>query len=226
MAERWGVTLIGADDQLRGAVAELAPDLAVVTAGQEPPELRGVVGIAVVPWPGQGGAHADLRESFDPPYWAVESWHRHPAFLTALQGAVAAARVRLPEPDAAHVLVTAPDRAARDGAPEDRVFLREVTEALAQQEPAGRCTLAWDHSPDEDPVTPTAVTVLRTLAEAHGRTAVVLAGVDPSRRHDPAVAAVAADLDLELVEVALDDAALASVLAAVADTVRLHEGGA
>lgn len=224
MPERWGVALIGADAALRSAVADAASGLEVLPPGTPATGLDGVVGVAVEPWPGHGDQHARWREAVGAPYWAVESWHRHPAFLDRLQAAIAAGRARLPDPEAAHVLVTAPDRAGRAGAPEDRVFLRQVTEALAAGQPAGRCTLAWDHSPAAEPVTPTAETVLRSLAEAHGRTAVLRASVDPGDAGDPAVVRTAGDLGVAFAEVALDRGALTRILLAVATTVRDHEG--
>lgn len=158
------------------------------------------------------------------PYWAVESWHRHPAFLDALREAVARGCEEAPAD--AHVLVTAPDRAGRTGEPAERVFLREVTEAVAAERPAGRCTLAWDHSPAQDPVTPTAATVLDSLAEAHDRTAVVRASLDPLDHGDPAVAAAAAAAGLQLHQVAIGRAVLAGLLVDVATTVISHEAGA
>jgi hypothetical protein len=161
-----------------------------------------VLGLPAPPWPGFGDRHAAARDALgEVPYWAVESWHGLPTLGPALADAVAAA-VAGPED---RVLLTAPDAAVVRLPAEQRVFLREVAEALdtALDGRAARPTVAVDRSPATDAVTPTAMTTLVTLADAHGATRVVRCSLAPADGADPQVTAAAVTTRLELVDVAL-----------------------
>lgn len=201
-------------EALVGAVAR-ADDLGevrgleVVSAGLEVPGACArlaevadtVVGLGARPWPGwsQGhaAAHDALGETAD--YWAVETWHGLPALHDALVTAVGP-RWR----DGSRVVVTAPDVVVRPLPPEQRVLLRDVAEALHERT-GTRPTVAVDRSPEQDPVTPTAVTTVETLAEAHGADRVVRLSLAPGDGPDPDVTAAAGRVGVELTDVALDD---------------------
>lgn len=157
-----------------------------------------VVGLPAAPWPGwsqwHGAAHDALGEV---PYWAVETWHGLPALHEHLVDAVGQRWH-----DGSRVVVTAPDHAVRPLPPEQRVVLRDVAEALHAATGA-RPTVAVDRSPPQDPVTPTAVTTVRTLAEAHGADRVVRVSLAPGDGPDPAVAAAAFAAGVTLHDVTL-----------------------
>lgn len=184
-----------------------------------------VIGLGAAPWPGwttwHAAAHEALGELGEVPYWAVETWHGLPALHEHLVEAVGE-RWR----DGSRVVVTAPDHAVRPLPPDQRVVLRDVAEALHAATGA-RPTVAVDRSPDEDPVTPTAVTTVTTLAEAHGADRVVRVSLAPADGPDPAVAAAAFAAGVQLSDVTLHrDDQVRLLLAVVATMLReaLPEG--
>jgi len=181
-----------------------------------------VIGLGAAPWPGWTGWHAAAHEALgEVPYWAVETWHGLPALHEHLVEAVGE-RWR----DGSRVVVTAPDHAVRPLPPDQRVVLRDVAEALHAATGA-RPTVAVDRSPEESPVTPTAVTTVTTLAEAHGADKVVRVSLAPGDGPDPAVAAAAFTAGVQLSDVTLHrDDQVRLLLAVVATMLRqaLPEG--
>lgn len=196
--------------------------LEVVAAGLEVPGACArlaevadtVIGLGARPWPGwtegHAAAHDALGDAAD--YWAVETWHGLPALHDALHDAVGE-RWR----DGSRVVVTVPDAVVRRLAPEQRVLLRDVAEALHERS-GTRPTVAVDRSPDEDPVTPTAVTTVETLAEAHGAGRVVRLSLVPGDGPDPAVTEAAGRFGVDLIDVALDAATHHQLLVEVVRT--------
>ncbi len=157
-----------------------------------------VIGMGAAPWPGWTDAHAAAHDELgDVPYWAVEAWHGLPALHEHLAAAVGERWQ-----DGSRVVVTAPDAAVRGLPPEQRVVLRDVAEALHERT-GGRPTVAVDRSPEEGAVTPTAVTTVTTLAEAHGADRVVRVSLAPGDGPDPAVAAAAFAAGVTLHDVTL-----------------------
>lgn len=145
-----------------------------------------VIGLPAAPWPGWTQWHAAAHDALGQvPYWAVETWHGLPALHEHLADAVGQRWH-----DGSRVVVTAPDHAVRPLPPDQRVVLRDVAEALHAATGA-RPTVAVDRSPQQDAVTPTAVTTVQTLAEAHGADRVVRVSLAPGDGPDPAVAAAA-----------------------------------
>ena len=230
---RVGVLVHGADDALGEALVgavngaedlgevravEVAPGLADVgVACQRLAEVCTVViGLGAAPWPGWSERHAAAHEALgDVPYWAVETWHGLPALHEHL---VAAVGERWH--DGTRVLLTAPDDAVRVLPPEERVVLRDVAEALHDATDA-KPVIAVDRSPDEGAVTPTAVTTVTTLAEAHGAERVVRVSLAPGDGPDPAVAAAAFANGIALSDVTLHrDDQVALLLAAVRTMLR------
>ncbi len=183
-----------------------------------------VIGIGHAPWPGFEAAHGVAHEALgDVPYWAVETWHGLPALHDHL---VAAVGDRWH--DGTRVLLTAPDDAVRPLPPEQRVVLRDVAEALHERTDA-RPVIAVDRSPDEGAVTPTAVTTVTTLAEAHDADRVVRVSLAPGDGPDPAVAAAAFAAGVQLSDVTLHrDDQVALLLDVVRTMLRqaLPSGGA
>lgn len=217
-----GLMLLGADDALTAAVAERLTVPSTVARDPEGlGEVGAVVGLATRPWPGWTHEHDRARASLATPYYAVESWHRHPTLVDALVAAIARGRDEV-GPDA-HVLLTAPDAAGRRVAPVERAFLREAVEAVAHAGVTG-ATIAWDHAGDDDPTPPTIATVLASLAEAHGRDRVVACGLAPGGAPDPTADAVADSLGIHLAQVRPDREDLARCLAGAFLTVVEHEG--
>jgi hypothetical protein len=199
----------------------LAADVAARTGRRvatEPGTLAdapAVVGVAAEPWPAYGRAHEQARREVAPaPYFAVQAWHQHPAYLDALAGGIAAVR---PAADV-HVLFTAPGPLV-EPEPEDVVFLRETAEAVSRRAGIARRSIAWTSGV----AGPSSRAALTALAEAHGRTEVLRCSLDPLGRPDD-VAAEAAELGLALAEVVLEPDALPRLLWAVIDTVVEHEG--
>lgn len=223
MSSSVGVVLLGVgDDALADEVAvALGRDVPVACDAAALPVTDAVVGIAGSPWPGWDRHHDAARAAARAPYFAVASWHRHPRLVDALRSAAGRGLADLP---GAHVLLTAPDAAGRAVAPEERVFLREAVQDVADEESLRSATIAWDHAMDEDAVAPTVETVLTSLAEAHGRQRVVLCALGPGTPADAHAAAVAERAGMRLVQVAPDVDDLVACLAAVVDTVLEHEG--
>ena len=230
---RVGVLVHGADDALGDALVGAvngADDLGEVRAVEVAPSLGDVdlacqrlaevctvvIGLGAAPWPGWSERHAAAHETLgDTPYWAVETWHGLPALHEHL---VAAVGERWH--DGTRVLVTAPDDAVRALPPEERVVLRDVAEALHGATGA-RPVIAVDRSPDDGAVTPTAVTTVTTLAEAHEADRVVRVSLAPGDGPDPAVAAAAFAAGVRLSDVTLHrDDHVALLLAAVRTMLR------
>lgn len=172
-----------------------------------------VIGMGAAPWPGWDDWHAAAHDALgDVPYWAVETWHGLPALHEHLAQALEE-RWR----EGTRVVVTAPDRAVRPLPPEQRVVLRDVAEAL-HAATGTRPTVAVDRSPQDTPVTPTAVTTVQTLAEAHGADRVVRVSLAPGDGPDPAVAAAAFAAGVSLTDVTLHRDDVVRLLLAVVTT--------
>jgi hypothetical protein len=217
-----GLLLHRADEALVAAVADQLGASAEVA--RDPSDLASathVVGIATRPWPGWGQEHDAARTALAVPYYAVESWHRHPTLIDALAAAIAHGREQLGAD--AHVLLTAPDAAGRRVAPEERTFLREAVEAVSRAGVSG-ATIAWDHAGGDEPTAPTVATVLTSLAEAHGRDRVVACGLEPGGAVDERADEVAAAVGIRLVQVRPGRADLVACLAEAFATVVEHEG--
>lgn len=212
---RVGVLVHGGDAELGealvGAVAT-ADDLGEVRAVEVTPTIDQVavacrrlaetctvvIGTGAAPWPGWAQRHAAARDALDPvPYWAVETWHGLPALHEHLADAI-----EQRADDDAQVVITAPDAAVRSLPPEQRVVLRDVAQALHERT-GRRPTVAVDRSPDDAPVTPTAVTAVTTLAEAHGAERVLRVSLAPADGPDPAVAGAAFAAGVTLHDVTL-----------------------
>lgn len=222
MSDAPGLLLHGADGALVAAVADRLGASADVA--RDPSALAAaahVVGIATRPWPGWGQEHDAARTALTAPYYAVESWHRHPTLIEALVAAVARGREEVGAD--AHVLLTAPDAAGRRVAPEERSFLREAVEAVSRAGVSG-ATIAWDHAGGDEPTPPTVATVLTSLAEAHGRDRVVACGLGPGGATDAVADQVAAAVGIRLAQVRPDRADLVTCLADAFATVVEHEG--
>lgn len=186
LGEVRAVEVVGRTEVLAPACARLAE---VATA---------VIGIGAAPWPGWSVRHAAAHDALgDIPYWAVETWHGLPSLHEHLVAAVGD-RWR----DGSRVLLTAPDHAVRELPPEQRVVLRDVAEALHERTGA-RPVIAVDRSPDDGAVTPTAVTTVTTLAEAHEVDRVVRVSLAPADGPDPAVAGAAFAAGVQLSDVTL-----------------------
>lgn len=230
---RVGVLVHGADEALGAALVgavNAAQDLGEVRAVEVAPSVDDValacrrlaevctvvIGLGAAPWPGWSERHAAAHEALgEVPYWAVETWHGLPALHDHL---VAAVGERWH--DGTRVLLTAPDTAVRALPPEERVVLRDVAEALHGATGA-RPVIAVDRSPEEGAVTPTAVTTITTLAEAHGAERVVRVSLAPGDGPDPAVAAAAFTAGIDLSDVTLHrDDQVALLLAAVRTMLR------
>lgn len=218
-----GLLLLGVEDDglVEDVRSRVGEGLLVARSAAGLAGARAVVGVAGSPWPGWDRYHDTARRTVDAPYYAVQSWHRHPVLVEAL---VRAARRGLAELDGAHVLLTAPDPAGRAVAPEERLFLREAVEAVAEAGDLPGTTIAWDHALDEHATAPTVSTVLTSLAEAHGRHRVVRCALGPGTPRDPRADEVAAALGMQLRQVAPDADDLVACLAAVAETVTVNEG--
>lgn len=223
--------LVHGDDADAAAVARRLDDRApeaftVVSAAADPARavdrLVGcglVVGVATWPWPVAPGRHRpahDRLAAAGTPYYAVETWHRHPTFIDALAGAIGAARTATA--DDAHVLFTAPGPAEAP-APDQVVFLRETAEDVSSRVGIEQRSIAWTGGRTR----PTVAAALEALGQAHGRTVVVRCSLDP---HDDAAieaAAAAAALGITLVDAVLAPTDLAATLADVVATVVEHE---
>ena len=171
-----------------------------------------VVGLASVPWPVLPDLHAEGSATL-PAYAGVVSWHGFPPLLDQLAQAIAPG-VR----GGAHVLVTAPDPGP-DVEPGDLMFLREVAEGLAQRVELPSRSIAWRG----DTRTPTAVTALRSVIDAHGKRDILECPVAPGTTADPQLMATAEALGARLTCVDLGRSALLDLLAEVVDTVTEHE---
>lgn len=219
--DRIGVVLLGGrPDEVADVAERLGAGFVVGPDSTGLPPVRAVIGVARDPWPVPPSRHQAARERSDAPYYAVESWHRLPVFIVALAEAADRGRRQLTRTGDDHVVVTAPHRATEQLAPEQRAFLREVAQDVtAAATDLPRPTIAWDHSPADQPVTPTLVGMLATLAEAHDRVAVVRCAMAPTDEGDPAARAAADELSLELVEVSPTHTQLIDSLVSVAHTV-------
>lgn len=225
-----GPALVGAvtraDDLGEVRAVEVAGTLDdVALAGRRLAEVcEVVIGLGHAPWPGWSERHAAAHEALgEVPYWAVETWHGLPALHDHLVDAVGERW-----DDGTRILLTAPDAAVRELPPEQRVVLRDVAEALHARTGA-RPVIAVDRSPDEGAVTPTAVTTVTTLAEAHGAERVVRVSLAPGDGPDPAVAGAAFAVGIQLSDVTLHrDAQVTLLLAAVRTMLQqaLPAGGA
>lgn len=157
-----------------------------------------VIGVGAAPWPGWEAWHAAAHDALGAvAYWAVEAWHGLPALHEQLVRAVGQRWH-----DGSRVVVTAPDAAVRPLPPEQRVVLRDVAEAL-HAATGTRPTIAVDHSPLQGAVTPTAVTAVTTLAEAHGADRIVRVSLTPGDGPDPAVTGAAFTAGVTLSDVTL-----------------------
>lgn len=172
-----------------------------------------VVGLASVPWPSHADLHAEGSASL-PAYTGVVSWHGLPWLLDRLAEAVRPGAAR-----AAHVLVTAPDPGPTTD-PGDLGFLREVAAGITERAAASSVSVAWRG----ESRTPTAVTALRSVVEAHGRRDVVECPVAPGTGADPALLATADELGCRLVCVDLGRETHVGALERVVRTVLAHEG--
>ena len=171
-----------------------------------------VVGLASVPWPVLPDLHAEGSATL-PAYAGVVSWHGLPTLLDQLAQAIAPG-VR----GGAHVLVTAPDPGP-DVDPDDLMFLREVAEGLAQRVELPSRSIAWRGATR----TPTAVTALRSVIEAHGKRDILECPVAPGTTADPQLTATAEQLGARLTCVDLGRSTLLDLLAEVVDIVAGHE---
>lgn len=215
-----GVVLLGPEDVARRLTAGLGPRAVAASDAGEVAGEEAVVGVAVEPWPAFVDAHEDTRAAVAPaPYFAVQAWHRHSAYVDRLAAGVDRARSGTGD---VHVLFTAPGPEGESG-PEDVVFLRETAEAVSGVLGIGRRSIAWTSGT----LGPSSLAALTALADAHGRTAVLRCSLDPLGRPDR-VAGEAAQLGLDLSEAMLDPGDLADILRAVVATVVGHErlGGA
>lgn len=199
---------LGEATGLPTATAEAAEELASAAA---------VVGLGTEPWPSFAVAHERVRDRLGGvPYYAVQAWHQHPAYLDALVGALRTPLAAAPE--GTHVLFTAPGPAAEPD-PSEVVFLREVAEAVSGELAPARRSIAWVGGA----MRPSTATVLSTLRDAHDRTTVLRVSLDPLGRPD-GVHAEASAAGIDLAEVRLSADALPTLLAAVVGTVAEHEG--
>lgn len=215
-----GVVLLGPEDVARDLATGLGPRAVAASDAGAVTRETAVVGVAVEPWPAFVEAHEDIRAAVAPaPYFAVQAWHRHPAYVDRLAAGVARARSDAGD---VHVLFTAPGPEGEAGA-EDVVFLRETAEAVSGLLGIARRSIAWTSGT----LGPSSLAALTALAEAHGRTAVLRCSLDPLARPDR-VAREAAQLGLDLTEVTLGPRDLVDIVRAVVATVVEHErlGGA
>jgi hypothetical protein len=172
-----------------------------------------VVGLATVPWPTAADLHAHGSATL-PAYTGVVSWHALGRLHELLAQAVApGAR------GGAHVLITAPDP-GEDTDAADVQFLREVAEGISRHVELPSRSIAWRG----ETRTPTAVTALESVVQAHGRRDIVECPVAPGTGADPRLAAAAERLGARLTTVDLGRVALLEVLTVVVDTVAGHEG--
>lgn len=209
--------LLGPRDVAARTAPAVGPNVVPAVDAAAVADSAAVVGVATAPWPGFAATHDEVRGTVAPaPYFAVQSWHRHPAYLERLVGALERARVAAGGD--AHVLFTAPGPAS-EAAPEDVVFLRETAEAVSGLAGVTRRSIAWTSGV----LGPSSLTALTALKDAHGRTTVLRCSLDPLARPD-GVAGEAAAVGLALTEACLDPDDLAPMLAAVVATVVAHEG--
>lgn len=209
--------LLGPRDAAARTAPEVGPHVVPAVDAGGVAGSAAVVGVATEPWPGFAATHEEVRREVAPaPYFAVQSWHRHPAYLDRLAGALERARATAGAD--AHVLFTAPGPVS-EAAPEDVVFLRETAEAVSGLAGVTRRSIAWTSGV----LGPSSVTALTALREARGRTTVLRCSLDPLARPDD-VAGEAAAVGLALTEASLDPDELAPMLAAVVATVVAHEG--
>lgn len=180
------------------------------------PAASAVVGVATAPWPGFQAAHEQVRELLAPtPYYAIQAWHRHPAYLSAMAAAVTVGLEAVG--DDIHVVFTAPGPGP-DAAPGELVFLREVAEAVSTRLRLTRRSIAWVGGETG----PSMRTALSALAEAHGQRTVLRASLDTSNRDDD-VHAEAAEVGIELHEARIRPGSLPALLGEVVETVAVHE---
>lgn len=218
-----GVVLLGPSDVTSALTEELAaPEDGGATAvtAADAGELRAsaaVIGVASQPWPAFARDHEEAGQAVAPaPYVAVQSWHRHPAYLDRLVAALEEARQASPDGDV-HVLFTAPGPTSQPD-PGEVVFLRETAEAVSALAGVTRRSIAWSSGV----LGPSTAAALTALAEAHGRTAVLRCSLDPLAARDQ-VAGEAEAVGLSLTEASLDRGDLAAILRAVVATVIDHE---
>jgi hypothetical protein len=204
LGERSGVTVVATTEEDHLVVARrLGADAALV------------IGLATVPWPTLEELHAQGSATL-PAYAGVVSWHALPRLHERLAQAVAPGVAA-----GAHVLITAPDPGP-DTDPSDVVFLREVAEGIARFVDLPSRSVAWRGVTR----TPTAVTALESVVEAHGKRDVLECPVAPGTGADPALARTAERLGARLSTVDLGQATLVDVLDEVVRTVSGHEGAA
>jgi hypothetical protein len=172
-----------------------------------------VVGVATMPWPIAPELHAEGSATL-PAYTGVVSWHAFPDLHERLAQAVAPAAAA-----GAHVLVTAPDPGPETD-PADVTFLREVAEGIAAHVDLPSRSIAWrGHGR-----TPTAVTALNSLVDAHGRRDVVECPVAPGIGADADLQGEAERLGIRLTTADLGTGTQLDLLAGVVRTVADHEG--
>lgn len=172
-----------------------------------------VIGLATVPWPSMPELHAQGSATL-PAYTGVVSWHALPALLDRLAEAVGPA-VRA----GAHVLVTARDPGP-DTDPADVMFLREVAEGIDHRVSLPARSVAWRGTTR----TPTAITALESVVEAHDRRVVVELPVAPGTGPDPDLTATAERLGARLTCLDVGRGVLLDLLTTVVRTVVGHEG--
>lgn len=210
------VVLLGPVEATGRVAPQLGPDAVPAADAGRVADRAAVVGVATEPWPAFTADHEGVRAAVAPaPYFAVQAWHRHPAYLDRLVTALERARTVTGED--VHVLFTAPGPRT-EPAPEEVVFLRETAEAVSGHVGVRHRSIAWTSGVQG----PSSRTALTALVEAHGRRAVVRCSLDPLARPD-GVADEAAALGLELTDASLDPGELPAVLAAVVATVAEHE---
>ncbi|MEX1176828.1 MAG: hypothetical protein WEB09_00065 [Nitriliruptor sp.] len=195
-------------------VRATAPDDHLEVVRQLSESVALVVGVAPTPWPQHAELHAAVSEQV-PAYRGVVAWHGLPLLLDALVQAAANG-----VEGGAHLLVTAPDPGP-DAAPEEVVFLREVTEQVAARTGATARSLAWRGTTR----TPTAVDALTSVLTVHGRRDVLELPVAPGTPADPQLLEVAAEHGGRLTTVDLRAGFVTDALAAVVATVAAEELG-
>lgn len=231
MTDRIGVLLHGPEDLAPAVATRLArrdPDRYAVAAGPLDPTLPAVslagcsfaVGVAAAPWPASAERHAAARDTLHAaatPYFAVETWHRHPTWVEILAAGIEVARGRLGAPHP-HVLFTAPGP-ADDAPPEQQVFLRETAGDVTAQLGLTRRSIAWTGGR----ASPTVEAALGALRQAHDQFALVHCSLDPAGADTGEVDAAAAAAGVAVVHTAVEPTALARALADVVETVVEHE---
>lgn len=238
MTARVGVLLHGPDDVAFavGDLLETSDVRAVVAAAPRDPTTAALslagcdlaVGVAAHPGPLVSASHDTARQALHGsgiPYYAVETWHRHPAWTGAIAAAITTARARLREPDP-HILFTAagpgdPGAAAAAGAAAapHAVWLREVAEEVSDDLGLTRRSIAWTGVG----AAPTVGAALAALRQAGVERTVVRCPADPFDHAAGEVDAAARAHRLDVVHARVAADALVHALAGVVRTVVEHE---